>query len=267
MVEISLETLGRCGDFGALAHYADPAYYSQCYQSRKQDVDYYVQLARRHGGPVLEYGCGNGRVTTALAQAGVEVWGVDYSRPMLDDFERQLAQSHAKLRALTHLIHGDMRVVELEENFSLVLAPFNVMLHLYTRQDIEQFLAKVKRHLNPTGRFVGDVSIPQPSDLARKPTKRYRAPKFQHPVTLQEIGYSERFEYDPIRQLLLVWMEFVPEDGSEPWVIPLTHRQFFPCELEAYLHHAGFTSINFTADFSEQPLDAYSDSLVFECAL
>jgi SAM-dependent methyltransferase len=265
--EISLETLGHCGDFGSLAHYADPAYYSQCYRARKHDVDYYVQLARRYGGPVLEYGCGNGRVTTALAKAGVEVWGIDLSRPMLDDLQTYLAQGHPKLRERIHLTHGDMRAIELDQKFSLVLAPFNVMLHLYLREDVERFLDKVMRHLSPEGRFIGDVSIPQASDLARKPSKRYRAPSFRHPVTLQKIGYSERFEYDPIRQLLVVWMEFVPEDGSEPWIIPLTHRQFFPRELEAYLDHAGFSSINFSADFSDQPLDAGSDSLVFECQM
>ena len=265
--KLSLENLGRCGDFGSLAHYADPAYYSQCYRSRKHDVDYYVQLAQRHGGPVLEYGCGNGRITTALAQAGVEVWGVDLSQPMLDDMQARLAQGHPKLLERIHLTRGDMRLVELDAKFPLVVAPFNVMLHLYVRPEVEQFLEKVTRHLSPEGRFVGDVSIPQVADLARKPTKRYRAPGFRHPVTLQKIGYSERFEYDPIRQLLAVWMEFVPEDGSEPWIIPLTHRQFFPCELEAHLRHAGFSRVDFTADFTDQPLDAHADSLVFECRL
>lgn len=264
-LEISMQTLGHCGDFGALAHYADPAYYNQCYRMRTHDVEYYVQRARLHGGPVLEYGCGNGRISMAMAAAGVEVWGIDYSRPMLDDLERQLAKGHPKIRERIHLIHGDMREVEIARKFSLVLAPFNVMLHLYTRPDVEQFLQKAKQHLGSEGRFIGDVSIPSASDLARKPTKRYRAPSFRHPETQQKIAYSERFEYDPLRQLLVVWMEFVPEDGSEPWLIPLTHRQFFPCELETHLHHAGFTSVEFTADFTDQPPDAHTDSLVFEC--
>ena len=264
-IEITLQTLGQCGDFGALAHYADPAYYTQCYGPRTHDVEYYVQLARQHGGPVLEYGCGNGRITTALAQAGLEVWGIDYSRPMLNDLEERLRQGHAAIRRRVHLVHGDMRQVGLEQQFAVVLAPFNVMLHLYTRCDVEQFLARVRQHLQPNAVFVGDVSVPQPADLARNPSRRYRAPSFHHPVTQQKIGYAERFEYDPTRQLLLVWMEFTPEDGSEPWVIPLTHRQFFPCELETLLHHAGFSHLGFSADFSDQPLDASTDSLVFEC--
>ena len=264
-IEISLQALGHCGDFGALAHYADPAYYTHCYRSRKHDVEYYARLARLIPGRVLEYGCGNGRVTLAVAETGSHVWGVDWSRPMLNDFEQRLEKVDTTIREHIVLIHGDMREVELSERFALVIAPFNVLMHLYARADIEQFLAKVKAHLLPGGRFVCDVSVPQPADLARKPEKRYRAPRFRHPETLQWIGYSERFEYDPLRQLLLVWMEFVPEDGSEPWVIPLTHRQYFPCELEAHFHHAGFSSVTYAADFSDNPPDAYTDSLMITC--
>lgn len=266
-IEISLESLGECGDFGALAHYADPAYYTHCYRSRTHDVDYYVRLARQHGGPVLEYGCGNGRITRRLAAAGLEVWGIDYSKPMLNDLEKRLEADPKTLRQRIHLIHGDMREVRVEQQFALVLAPFNVMLHLYKRQDVEQFLDGVRHHMDARSRFIGDVSIPQPADLARSPDRSYRAPSFRHPETGQRLAYSERFEYDPLRQLLLVWMQFVPEDGSDPWVIPLTHRQFFPCELETHLHHAGFSSIELTADFTGSPPDRHTDSLVFDCRI
>ena len=149
-------------------------------------MNYYVQLARAQTGNVLEYGCGNGRITIAMAQAGARVWGIDLSRPMLNDLEQRLGQAYPKLRERITLLHGDMRLLELEERFSLILAPFNVMLHLYTRHDIELFLQKVKRHLLPGGQFVCDVSVPQISDLARSPHKRYKAPSFRHPETLQK---------------------------------------------------------------------------------
>ena len=74
--DITLQSLGKCGDFGALAHYADPDYYAQCYRTRMHDVAYYARLASSQPGPILEYGCGNGRITLALAQTGARVWGV-----------------------------------------------------------------------------------------------------------------------------------------------------------------------------------------------
>ncbi len=265
-IRLSLDSLGEVGDFGALAHYADPAYYSHCYRSRKHDVEYYARLGQAAAGPVLEFGCGNGRVTFALARAGATVCGVDLSKPMLDDFERRLQTAPRNTRERIRLVRGDMRDVELGQRFALVVAPFNVMLHLYTTSDIEQFLRNVIAHMEPGARFVCDVSLPLVADLARDPARRFKAPSFTHPVTKQKIEYAERFEYDPIRQLLLIWMEFVPKDGSQPWTIPLTHRQIFPCELEAHLRHAGFSSIGITSDFTDEPPSTHSDSLVVTCS-
>lgn len=74
---MKIKAFGRAADEGATAHYADAAYYSQTYSDREHDVEYYVRLARRLRGPVLEYGIGNGRVALPIAQAGVAVTGID----------------------------------------------------------------------------------------------------------------------------------------------------------------------------------------------
>ncbi len=265
-MDIALANLGQVGDYGALAHYADPAYYAECYADRRHDVAYYLRLARELGGPVLEYGCGNGRVTRPLAQARLEVFGVDLSQPMLSDLERRLAAGPKPLRERVQWLRGDMREVRLERKFPLVLAPFNAFLHLYTRPDVEAFLSRVREHLAPGGWFVFDVSIPSPADLARDPEEWYPAPRFLHPETGQWMAYAERSQYDPIRQLLATYMRFEPEDGSPGFVIPLVQRQFFPCELEALLHHAGFGRIEMTSDFTDEPLDEHTDSMVIRAS-
>jgi SAM-dependent methyltransferase len=184
---------------------------------------------------------------------------------MLNDFEGRLLETPASVRERIRLVQGDMRNVDIGQRFPLVVAPFNVMLHLYATSDIEQFLRNAIHHLEPGGQFVFDVSVPLVADLARNPTRRFKAPAFVHPETKQKIDYAERFEYDPIRQLLLIWMEFVPKDGSEPWTIPLTHRQIFPCELEAHLRNAGFSSFRLTSDFTDEPPSAHTDSLLVTC--
>src|SRR5262249_12254598 len=67
---------------GSHAHYEDPTYYANTYAERVDDVAFYAALARSFGGPVLEYGVGNGRIALPIAREGVEVVGVDWSRPM-----------------------------------------------------------------------------------------------------------------------------------------------------------------------------------------
>jgi hypothetical protein len=158
-----------------------------------------------------------------------------------------------------------MRRVRLKRKFPLIIAPFNVVLHLYTREDVEQFLARVREHLAPSGRFVFDFSAPRVADLAVDPNRKYGAPRVRHPSHGGIVKYAERFEYYDWRQTLWCLMEFSPVDGSPSWEVPLAHRQFFPQEMAALLHYNGFPQQTWTQDFSTQPATAEADSLVVAC--
>lgn len=243
---------------GSAAHYDDPAYYDKTYRSRTEDVAYYVDLAARHDR-VLEYGCGNGRILLPIARGGTPVVGVDLSAPMLRDLRGRLRDEPPAVRDRVRLRKGDMRSLRLGEKFPLVTCPFNAFLHLYTRESVERFLARVREHLAPRGRFVFDVSIPDAEELVRKPERLYRTAPFQYPG-VGRVRYGERFDYDALRQVLFVSMEFEPERG-ERFVTPLAHRQFFPQELEALLHYAGFVIEKIEGDFAG-PLEPDSLSMV-----
>ncbi len=251
---------------GTTAHYDDPAYYTKTYRRRLDDVRYYVDLAESRGGPVLELGCGNGRIAVPLARGGVEVAGVDLSAPMLADLRARLAAEEPEVRARVTLRRGDMRAVRLGRRFPLVFCPFNAFLHLYERRDVERFLATVRAHLAPRGELVFDVSIPEPTELARKPERAYSAPSFVYPGADggpgERVRYTERFDYDKLRQVLFVAMEFIPESGAEAWMTPLAHRQFHPAELEALLHYNGFEVTRRAGDFDGSAPTNESASLI-----
>ncbi len=257
--------LGRAADRGALEHYDDPAYYTKTYGPRTEDVKYYVGLARASRGPVLEYGIGNGRVAIPMARAGIEIVGIDLSESMLESLAERLSTEPPSVRARVRATKGDMRFKRLTRRFPLVVAPFNAILHLYEREDIEAFFARVRGHLAPNAHFVFDFSMPDVCDLCRDPGRSYGAPRFRHPTTGELTRYAERFDYDPLRQVMLVNMDFIPEAKRPRWTTVLTHRQFFPQELAALLHYNGFTDITWSADFTDQPPDAHTDSLVVSC--
>ena len=88
-------TGGSAGDAqllaGTEAHYEDTAYYDKTYAKRREDVAFYVGLARqaRHG--ILEYGAGNGRITLPMAEAGARVVAVDRHAAMVDDLKKKRA--------------------------------------------------------------------------------------------------------------------------------------------------------------------------------
>jgi SAM-dependent methyltransferase len=251
-------------EVGSLAHYDDPAYYTATYARRIDDVAYYVSLARRAGGPVLEYGIGNGRIAVPVARHGVEVVGVDHSAPMLADLRARLKREPRGVRRLVRAVRGDMRRVSLRRRFPLVIATFNTVLHLYSREDVEGFLGRVRDHLGPGGRFVADLSVPAASDLARDPARAYSAPRFKHPSAEVTVKNREHFDYDPVRQVLFVSSEFeAVGDPSLAWATPLAHRQFFPQEWEALLHYNGFEVERVEGDFSGGPLTKDSDVMVW----
>lgn len=246
---------------GALAHYEDPAQYTSTYRGRLRDVAYYAKLARGVRG-VLEYGIGNGRVALPMAREGARVFGIDHSRPMLDDLERRLWAETPEVRNRVETRFGDMRRVRLRRRFPLVVAPFNVLLHLYTREDVEQMLARVREHLAPSGRFVMDLSVPMPEDLARDPTKAHHAPRFRHP-TAGVVRYREFFDYDWARQILFVTQEMTPVKDPRAWfAVPLAHRQFFPQEWQALLHYNGFEVEQVYGDFDESPFQSHSEIMI-----
>lgn len=233
---------------GTEAHYEDTAYYDKTYAKRREDIAYYVGLARGAKRGILEYGAGNGRITLPMAEAGARVVAVDRHAAMVEDLKRKRDALPEPIRDRIEVRRGDMCTLRLEARFGLVICPFNTFLHLYDRPSVERFLARVLAHLAPNGRFVFDVSMPQAEELARKVDRAYRTPPFSYPG-VGRVKYKERFDYEPLRQILFVNMEFEPERG-EPFTTPLTHRQFFPQELEALLHYNGFAIEKIEGDFA-----------------
>jgi len=243
---------------GTAAHYEDPGYYSATYADRADDVAFYVARVAARGGEALELGCGNGRITLPIARAGLSITGVDLSRAMLDDLRERLKLEDRSVRQRVALRLGDMRAVRLRRRFRTVICPFNALLHLYERVDVEQFLARVTGHLERRGRLIFDVSIPEPEELARKPQQLHRVPAFDYPG-VGKVRYAERFEYERLRQLLFVSMEFEPTaKANPPFQTPLVHRQFFPRELEALLHYNGFAIEEQIGDFAGPPSETTS---------
>lgn len=116
------------------------------------DVAFYVGQARAEGGRVLELGCGTGRITLALVEAGCRVTGLDLSLPML----RQLKRKAAGFPCFC----ADMSAFALRARFSLIICPFSAFTYLVEDADQSAALAAVRQHLEPDGIFILDVFEP-----------------------------------------------------------------------------------------------------------
>ena len=243
---------------GSLSHYTEPSYYDKCYANRHHDIAFY-ETQTASAQTILEYGCGNGRIALPLARRGAHVTGVDLSIPMLESFRERLGREPKPVRDRITLVHGDMRKKRLKRRFEVVLCTFNTFLHLYDRGDVEQFLACVRNHLEPEGKFIMDTSLPLIEELARNPGRPYRVPRLKYPPTGQVVRYAEYFDYDPMSQVMRVTMRFEPfDDPKAAWSVLLAHRQFQPQEIEALFHYNGFQvlSVHPNLDDGTTPLDS-----------
>lgn len=249
---------------GSEAHYDDPDLYDQTYRRRREDVRFYLQLAEELSAPsVLELGVGTGRVALALARAGYRVVGVDRMEPMLARFRSRLARERREVAARVELVRADLRRVRLRERFRLIVAPFNVLMHLYERRDWEAALARVRAHMARGGRFVFDVIHPDMRALVREPGRFYRSRPIRDPRSGQRFAYAEAFDYDPATQVQIVTAALEPLDSAgDVRLQPLAHRQMFPREIEALLHYNGFALEHLWGDFLRGPLTPESESQI-----
>ncbi len=122
------------------------------------DLALYRNLARRCDGPVLDVGCGSGRVTLALAQIGVDVVGIDCSAGMLDIAQERLAG--ADLPGRVQLWHRDICAWTQPAHFALAVFSLNGFLHLLTTERQLAALENIWRSLLPGGILIVDVPNP-----------------------------------------------------------------------------------------------------------
>lgn len=138
-------------------------FYDLDLEDYEDDLFLYRQLAAEAGGAVLELGCGTGRVARALADAGVEVVGVDLSASMLAIARERLANSDVTLQ------EADFRMLELGRRFPLVLIPLGGLQHMATVDDVVATLESASRHVTAGGMVVVDVEAPNADDFSSGP--------------------------------------------------------------------------------------------------
>jgi SAM-dependent methyltransferase len=128
-----------------------------------EDVAFYLEEARRSGGPVVELGVGTGRIAVPLGADGIRVIGVDSSPAMLEVCARRAALAGVTL----DLRVGDLREPPVTERVPLVICPFRSLLHMHTDEDRLGVLGAAYDLLLPGGRFVFDVFTPDADDIAQ----------------------------------------------------------------------------------------------------
>lgn len=234
----------------------------------REDIGLYVDCARQANSPVLELGCGTGRILIPTAAAGCEVVGLDTSANMLAVCRTKLKRQPTAVQKRVRLVEGSMTDFMLEESFALVTAPFRVFQHLLRAEEQLECLRAVHRHLAPGGRFVFDVFHPNPRYL-HDPEYLEEREEFGE-VTLPD-GRSFRRTWriaayrraEQINEIEFIYYLTHADATKERIVEPFPLRYFFRFELEHLLARAGFRVAALYGDLDRSPLRDDSPEMIF----
>jgi SAM-dependent methyltransferase len=244
----------------------------------KRDVPFWRNVALHCGGPVLELGCGTGRISLPLGRAGVPLVGIDRSSPMLERARTRVRR--ARLASRVRLIRGDIRFLPFpstapndatrprrslrsvtagDGGFAMVLAPYGLLQSLLRERDLAATLAEVRRVLRPGGTFGIELVADLPAWKEYK--QRVSLKGWRNRPGGSHVTLVETVRQDPARRLTIFDQEFTERRGGRRRVqrFALTFRTVSVPQMVRRLEKAGFEVSALLGDYRGGPWDPRAD--------
>ncbi len=251
-------------------------YYDLTHADLTEDIDFILDLARQSNGPILELGCGSGRLLLPLARAGFTVTGVDNSTTMLARARAALQQEPLAVQNRVTLLQADMTQMELANGrFALTIIPYNTFMHLDSAQKMAA-LKRVRQHLEgncryPNGRLFIDLINPfaiadTPDDQDLVLENSFTDPQTGH--IIQQLARNRLNE--AVQCLQITWVYNVlpidkPIPGGSPvqrTTIQTDYHYLFPHQIDLLLQETGFRLTDLSGDYDGSVFDEESERLL-----
>jgi SAM-dependent methyltransferase len=232
------------------------------------DLDLYLSLARRTGGPILELAVGTGRLAAPLAEAGYEVTGVDIDPAMVDRARARVGRGAARLE----LIVGDILGLRLPTagSFRLVFIALNSLLLLGSRDAQLEAIRTMAAHLAPGGLAVVDVWLPDADDLARfdgRIVLEYARSDRETGLTVTKAGSAQHDSVSQQVTLTTLYEESSQGTAARRWVRVDRLRLVSADEILGFAEDAGLEVELLAGGYDLSPLGPTSDRAVLVARL
>ena len=223
----------------------------------RRDVPFWRNFSLNAAGPILELGCGTGRIALPLGRAGVRVVGIDRSAQMLARARTRVAR--ARLGNHIQLVRGDIRHLPFPSStFGSVLAPYGVLQSLLRERDLAAALTSVSRVLSLDATFGLELvaDLPAWQEYRKRVSLRGWRRRGGAHVTL-----IETVRQDPARGLTIFDQEFTERRGRARRTsrFALTFRTLTVPQMVRRLEKAGFTVTALLGDYRGGAWDPRAD--------
>jgi SAM-dependent methyltransferase len=219
----------------------------------RRDVPFWRTLALQADGPVLELGCGTGRIALPLGRAGADVIGIDRSEPMLA--RARVRVRKARLRSRVRLVRGDIRHLPFRARFPLVVAPYGILQSLLRERDLKATLEAVHAALEPGGTFGMELVADLPS--WREYRKRVSLAGWRRRPGGSHVTLVETVRQDRARKLTIFDQEFTERRGRARRThrFSLSFRTLTVPQMARRLEKAGFEISALLGDYRGKTWD------------
>jgi SAM-dependent methyltransferase len=223
---------------------------------QRRDVAFWRRLAGAADAPVLELGCGTGRIALPIARGGTPLTGIDRSASMLA--RARMKASRRPPRAGVEFVRGDIRMLPFRSRrFGLVMAPYGILQSLVRERDLAATLESVARVLIRGGRFGIDLvpDLPSWSEYReRKTLSGTLAPGVQ-------VSLVESVRQDRARKLTIFNQRYTTVRARErrEHRFTLTFRTLGMPQMARRLETAGFTVDALLGDYRGGPWNPRAD--------
>jgi len=224
------------------------------------DEESYLKRIARTNGKILEAGAGTGRLFIEALKTGADIYGIDISPAMVEKLRSKLDGKDQG-----RVILKDIRDMNLNVTFDLIIAPFRVFMHVIETEDQLKALYCVYKHLNPGGLFIFDVFIPDPEILLKgiNEQKDFEG-EYEPGRKVTRIASSKA---DPLRQINEVNMRLEWDEGgvlnSDSWNVKM--RYFYRYELENLIARSPLKLVDIYGDSEGRELTSDSKNFVVVC--
>lgn len=228
-----------------------------------EDLPAYLELVERFGGPVLDVGCGTGRVAVYLARHGYRVVGIDISEAMLAH-ARERGEREGIPSSLLTWLKADVTSLAIQERFGLAVFAYHGFMHLTSQSQQIAALERISAHLVGGGGLA--IALPNPVEMFRaEDTPALVLERtFTDPQTGQPVMQFSLASVDRATQIMnLTWIydRIGPDGVVQRDLVPLTMRYTMASEMILLLERAGLQRVELCGDYDFSPYEEASPHL------